>query len=246
MLQEILFNYSVLLDLDMWIAVLSNPSSIGLIMSLILLECLLSTDNALVLSTLVKPLDEKDQKKALFYGLFGAYFFRFLLVGIGTYLINFWIIKALGSLYLFFLAANYFYKKHNYRNNNSNNTTKKGFLTNTFGFFWATVINIELMDVVFSIDSILTAIAISNNIFIVMLGGLIGILCMRGVASAIISLMEKIPELEITAYILIFFISIKMFITLFDYDIPNNLFLSFMTFCFAITLLINYLNNKKI
>lgn len=248
MIHDILSNYASLLDFRMWAEAFSNPSSYGLVISLILLECLLSTDNALVLSAFVKPLPEKSQKKALFYGLIGAYVFRFLLIGAGTYLIHLWFIKVLGSIYLAFISVQFFYKKYLLKESNKQIDKEKnhGFLNKLIGPFWATVVSVELMDLVFSVDSILASLAISEEIWIVMLGGLIGILCMRGIASLIINLMDKVPELETTAYVLIFIISIKMALTLFDYDIPSSIFLSIVTMAFVITFYINYRKKKNL
>ena len=58
------------------------------------------------------------------------------------------------------------------------------------------------MDIVFSIDSVLAALAISDNPVVVLIGGMIGILCMRGVAEIIIKLMDIIP-VQPMAYVLI-------------------------------------------
>lgn len=83
------------------VGTLSDPVSWGIIGSLILLEGLLSADNALVLAVMVKHLPKEQQKKALFYGILGAYLFRFLAIGLGTFLIKFTLVKVLGALYLF-------------------------------------------------------------------------------------------------------------------------------------------------
>ncbi|MEH7120616.1 hypothetical protein V7128_24830, partial [Neobacillus vireti] len=64
--------------------VFTNPASWGVIGTLIILEGLLSADNALVLAVMVKHLPKKQQRKALFYGIFGAYFFRVVAIGIGV------------------------------------------------------------------------------------------------------------------------------------------------------------------
>lgn len=68
-LQEIINTYAQFFDLDMWIKVLQDPVSWGLIGTLVVLEGLLSADNALVLAVMVKHLPEEKRKKALFYGL---------------------------------------------------------------------------------------------------------------------------------------------------------------------------------
>ena len=82
------------------------------------------------------------------------------------------------------------------------------------------------MDIVFSVDSVLASLAISPNPVIVLIGGLIGILAMRGIAEIIMRLMEIVPELETTAYGLIALIAIKLFLTIpmIDIEIPNLLF----------------------
>jgi len=248
MLNEIISNYASLLDIKMWITALSDSKSIGLVISLVLLECLLSTDNALVLSAFVKPLPEKDQKRALFYGLWGAYLFRFLLIGVGTYLINFWFVKVLGSIYLAFISLQFFYKKYMLKETEKQIDEEKthGILVKIFGLFWATVISVELMDLVFSVDSILASLAVSEEIWIVMLGGIVGILCMRGIATIVINLMDKVPELETTAYFLIFFISIKMALTLIHFEIPSTIFLIFVALSFIVTFMINYFKKNKL
>jgi len=74
-LNGIFDTYAAFFDWDMWVKVLSDPVSWGLIGTLIILEGLLSADNALVLAVMVKHLPEKQRKKALFYGLLGAYVF---------------------------------------------------------------------------------------------------------------------------------------------------------------------------
>ena len=96
-INQILSTYALFFDWDHWVEVLSNPVNWGLILSLIVLEGLLSADNALVLAVLVKHLPEKQRKKALLYGLLGAYIFRFIFIGIGVYLVKFWFIKVLGA-----------------------------------------------------------------------------------------------------------------------------------------------------
>ena len=75
-----------------------------IILSLVLIECLLSVDNAIVLAAQTQKLPDKvQQEKSLFYGLWGAYVFRFIMIGLGAYLINFWEVKVFGALYLMYV-----------------------------------------------------------------------------------------------------------------------------------------------
>lgn len=246
MLDEILATYASMLDWHMWAEVLTTPKAWGLILSLAVLECILSADNALVLSAFVKPLPKEQQKKALVYGLWGAYLFRFIFIGLGTFLIKLWWIKLIGALYLLWLSIKFFKDKLKGKIEEEDAAVQpKGWLVKTFGFFWATVISVELMDLAFSVDSILTALAVSEEVWVILLGGMIGILLMRGVATVFIKLMNNVPELETTAYVLITFIAVKMGLTLVDIHIPNEIFIIIMAAAFLITFVIHYIRKSK-
>lgn len=247
MWEEVVSNFSSMLNWHMWADVLSSPKAWGLILSLAVLECILSADNALVLSAFVKPLPKQQQKKALVYGLWGAYLFRFIFIGLGTFLIKLWFIKLLGALYLLWLAVKFFMDKLKSKEGEDEEDVRepKGWMTQTFGVFWATVISVELMDLAFSVDSILTALAVSDEVWVVLLGGMIGILLMRGVATFFISLMNRVPELETTAYFLILFIAVKMGLTLVDIEIPNEIFIVVLVVAFVITFIVHGIRKNR-
>jgi len=239
----------------MWKEFLTSPTAWGLIATLVVLEGLLSADNALVLAIMVKKLPEKYQKKALFYGLFGAYFFRFIAIGIGIFLVKFWWIKLIGAGYLYMLSIKFFKelwsKKKGDDDEDEENMDNSIFgkvrqaLMKKIGVFWATVASIELMDLAFSVDSILAALAISNSVPVLLLGGMLGILMMRGVAGILLKLLEKVPELEVTAHILIFLIATKMFISIFHIEISHALFFTVIVVTFALTFLVHFIRKKK-
>src|SRR3954452_7651041 len=134
MLQEIGSTFASMLDWHMWAEGLSSPKAWGLILSLAVLECILSADNALVLSAFVKPLPKEQQKKALVYGLWGAYLFRFIFIGLGTFLIKLWWIKLIGALYLLWLAVKFFKDKLLHKaTGEEEQVQSKGWLVKTFG-----------------------------------------------------------------------------------------------------------------
>ena len=242
-LQEVLTTYASFFDWGMWEKVLTDPVSWGLIGTLVILEGLLSADNALVLAIMVKHLPPDKQKKALTYGLFGAYFFRFIFIGIGVYLIKFMWIKVLGAAYLAWIVIKHFWKGE--EDEEATGVTKKGLLVRTFGIFWATVISVELMDLAFSVDSILASFAVSEEVWILLLGGMIGILMMRTVAKLFLVLIEKVPELETTAYVLIGIIALKMFASVFGYELNHYVFFAILIITFIITFIIHFINKNK-
>lgn len=215
-----------------------------IILSLVLIECLLSVDNAIVLAAQTQKLPDKvQQEKSLFYGLWGAYIFRFLLIGVGTYLIHFWEIKVIGAGYLMYLALSHFYHMAHPVSKQKKKKEKKQILP----LFWSVVVSIEAMDIVFSIDSILASLAISTNPVIVLIGGLIGILAMRGIAEVIMKLMDIVPELEVTAYFLIALIAIKLFLTIpmIEIEIPAAIFGALVLISLVATVVVHQFRHQK-
>lgn len=239
--------YGPFFDPHNWATVITSGQDWLIILSLVMIECLLSVDNAVVLAAQTRVLPTlKEQEESLFYGIWGSYIFRFLIIGIGTYLINFWEIKVIGAAYLVYLVYRFFHNKffgerpmHKVRNRATSLTGRKR--------FWSVVAQIEFMDIIFSVDSVLASLAISPNPVIVLIGGLIGIACMRGVAEIIMRLMRKIPELEPMAYVLIFIIAIKLFLTIpaIDVEIPADIFGMFMLFVFVLTIIIHFVRRKN-
>ncbi|MDZ5473147.1 hypothetical protein SM124_15620 [Bacillus sp. 31A1R] len=250
-LQGILDTYAMFFDWEMWVEVLSNPVSWGLIGTLVIIEGLLSADNALVLAVMVKHLPEKQRKRALFYGLLGAYVFRFIAIGVGVYLIEFWWVKILGAGYLAWLAIKYFMDKRASASAEESDEeeiqgmNKNGLLIRLFGNFWGTVAAVELMDIAFSIDSVLAAFGVSQEIWILLLGGMLGVLMMRGVAGVFLKLIDRVPELETTAYILILIISAKMLLGVAHIHIDHIYFFMTLLIAFAGTFVVHYRNKKK-
>lgn len=89
-------------------AMLADPASYAIIIGLVISEGLLSADNAIVLAIMVKHLPEEQRKKALFYGIVGAWTFRILAIAISVYLVQIQWIKIIGGLYLLHLAVGHF------------------------------------------------------------------------------------------------------------------------------------------
>ncbi|HIW71939.1 MAG TPA: TerC family protein [Candidatus Levilactobacillus faecigallinarum] len=237
--------YGPFFDLHNWATVISTGDDWLIIFSLVLIECLLSVDNAVVLAAQTQSLPTQAlREKSLFYGIWGAYIFRFIIIGLGTYLINFWEIKVVGSLYLAFLVFQFFTRTRVKHTRKLVSDRKK----RIFPLFWSVVIQIEMMDIVFSIDSVLASLAISSNPVIVLIGGMIGILAMRGVAEVIMKLMRRIPELEPMAYCLIGLIAVKLFLSIpaIDIEIPATLFGLIVVGAIALTLVIHVIRNRHI
>ncbi len=196
-------------------------SIVGAILSLVLLEGLLSADNALVLAVMVRPLPKSQQKRALRYGIWGAFIFRAIAVVFATLLLEFWWLKVFGGCYLLYLAIHHFVSG----GEEHPDAPRKS----RFGQgFWATVINVELADIAFSIDSILAAVAMADalpkeleqrplgflglnlGMLIIYIGGVLGIVMMRIVAGVFLLLLDRFKGLAAGAYVLVAWIGVKL------------------------------------
>ena len=211
--------------------IINNPlPSLAIVGNLFIIESMLSIDNAAVLATMVSDLPKEQQKKALRYGIFGAYIFRGLCMLFASFLINFWFLKPLGGLYLLYLVYDNFKDKSSDEEDGvdkQKNWLYRGTL-GLLGTFWATVAVIELMDLAFSIDNVFAVVAYTENIILVCVGVFIGILAMRLVAQAFVLLMGKYPFLESAAFVVIGLLGLKLVLSLVEHYFPNHPFSLFL------------------
>jgi YkoY family integral membrane protein len=190
---------------------------------LIGLEGILAADNALVIAVMVKHLPPEQRKKAIFYGLAGAFVFRFASLFAISFLVDVWQVQALGALYLLFIAANHFFRKkvvHDAEHAAGIVSPKKS------SGFWMTVLKVELADVAFAVDSILAAVALAvalpplgwdpiggmdgGQFYVVLAGGIIGLVMMRFAANVFVKLLDRRPGLEHAAFLIVGWVGVKL------------------------------------
>ncbi|WP_185881839.1 TerC family protein [Blattabacterium cuenoti] len=204
-MKDFLLNY--ILD------IVENPIiSISIIGNLFFIESILSIDNAAVLASMIMDLKNEDRKRALKYGIFGAYFFRGIALLCASLLIKIWWLKPLGGLYLIYLGLNHFFSSKN----SSIKKNRDGKLKNSF---WMVLISIEIMDLAFSIDNLFAAVALSENFLLIFLGVFIGILAMRFAAQGFVKLMDIYPFLKNSAFSVILLLGIKLILSPFVHSI---------------------------
>jgi YkoY family integral membrane protein len=221
-MNELIFHISTL-----WQDIISHPgTSLAIIGNLIIIESLLSVDNAAVLATMVMDLPQNQRDKALKYGIWGAYFFRGLAMIFASFLITIWWLKPLGGLYLLYLVFDYWKSKQTVSTDDDTLDKKSNWLykltVGSLGTFWATVCLVELMDMAFSIDNVFAAVAFTPNIILVCVGVFIGILAMRFIAQWFVTLMEKYNFLETAAFIVIAILGLKLTLSLFEHFYPQS------------------------
>jgi YkoY family integral membrane protein len=184
------------------------PTDVLTIGLLVLLEGLLSADNALVLAILVLSLPRDQQRKALRYGILGAFAFRALATFFAAYMIQLSWVKLVGALYLLWLPLQHF--------RGGDHETRRAIKPATswlgLGAFWTTVVKVELTDIVFAIDSILVAVAMSPKLWVIITGGLLGIVAMRLLIGKLLSVVQRFPALVDGAFVIIAWVGIKLLI----------------------------------
>ncbi|WAA11285.1 TerC family protein [Fervidibacillus albus] len=188
---------------------------------LIGLEGILAADNAVVMAVMVKHLPVHQQKKALFYGLLGAFIFRFATLFMISFLVNVWYVQAIGAAYLLYIAIHHILKRNAQLNGQPNKRNKM-----TGSSFWMTVLKVEVADIAFAVDSMLAAVALAVTLpevgqfsiggldggqFIVMfLGGFIGLVIIRFAATWFVKLLNDYPSLETAAFLIVGWVGVKL------------------------------------
>jgi YkoY family integral membrane protein len=185
---------------------LSDLLTVGL---LVVLEGLLSADNALVVAVMILGLPRRQQKMALRYGLVGAFAFRIAATLLAVYLIRLAFVKLLGGLYLVYLTYQHFFKSGDAEQRSRPRPAKPWL---GLSALWGTVVKVELVNIAFSVDSILVAVAISSKTWVVLTGGLIGIVAMRVVIAQLLAIVRRYPTLVDGAFIIIAIVGLKLLI----------------------------------
>jgi YkoY family integral membrane protein len=176
---------------------------------LVILEGLLSADNALVLAILVLGLPKRDQRKALQYGIVGAFAFRILAILLAVHLIQVGFVKLIGAAYLLWLSYSHFFGRPEGEDRRAIKPA-----TGLWGLtpFWATVVKVELTDIVFAVDSILVAVAMSPKTWVIITGGVLGIVAMRMVIGQLLRVVRRYPALVDGAFVIIAWVAIKLLV----------------------------------
>lgn len=183
-----------------------HPSDLLTVGLLVGLEGVLSADNAMVLAMLVLGLPKDQQQKALRYGIVGAFIFRGAATLAAAYLIQLGWVKLAGAAYLLYLAYEHFFRS----GREGRHALPRARPWLGLDAFWATVVKVELTDVVFAIDSILIAVAMSSKLWVILAGGMLGIVAMRFVIGRLLTIIERYPQLVDGAFAIIAWVGSKL------------------------------------
>ena len=179
-------------------------SDLGIVGFLVLLEGLLSADNAVILAVMVRHVPPEERSKALFFGLAGAFIFRLVAILLATYLVGLWWLQALGAAYLIYIPIAHFVT----RSRGKDEVAPKRYS------FWRTVAAVEIADLSFAIDSILAGVAVVRaavaKIWVVYVGAIIGIVLLRFAASWFAKLLDKYPQLDWVGYLMVLWVGVRL------------------------------------
>ena len=191
---------------DLWTTV---KDGIPVVLALILIEGLLSVDNALAIAAMASHLDEKQRKTAMNIGYAGAYGFRIIALLTASLIMgNHWLM-LLGSLYLVWLMCSHFA-------NQGDEADGDGVAKKVPQSFASTIAMIALLDLSLSFDNVVAAVAFARDSkVLVYIGVTLGIITLRLVAGYCIKLLERQPWLEHTAFLLVGFVGMLLGVELF-------------------------------
>ncbi len=205
-----------------------------------LLELILSADNAVALASITKKLNDTElQRKSLDIGIAIALFLRIILILTANIIIKYSFIQLLAALYLFYIViSKFFLDKLTSSDNQSSISESKS----NISFFTVTA-SLALTDLAFSVDSVTAAVAISDQLILVLLGSLIGVLALRFTADLFINWLDIYQNLEIAGYLAVALVAFKLiFAVIFsNIYVPDYIFYVLLLVIFVW----GFLNKKK-
>jgi len=193
-----------------------EPVDIAVFFTLILLEGALSFDNAAILAAMVRKLPVEQRRKALLYGLAGAYVFRFTAILFVSFIIaNPWL-KLVGGAYLVYLMLKHVFDRTPHDMEEVPGVAKKNFLG--LSPFWSVVVSVELMDIAFALDQVLAAVGLfaekggegGSKVFLIVLASFVAILFLRISAYYVGRIIDWFPKLELLAYLAVGWVGVKL------------------------------------
>jgi len=187
--------------------ILNSPFNIGVeapvvLLILVALEAVLSADNAIALAAIAQGIEDSTlQRRALNFGLAVAYILRITLILTATWVVKYWQFEVLGAAYLLWLVFQYFTSDAGEDNEHHGPR---------FSSLWQAIPVIAVTDLAFSLDSVTTAIAISQETWLVLTGGTIGVITLRFMAGLFIRWLDEYAHLEDAGYITVGIVGIRL------------------------------------
>jgi len=192
-----------------------SAETLAIIIVLVMLEAILSAD-------------PEQEKLALRFGLIGAFVLRIVLILVATWVIRYWQFQLVGALYLLWLSGKFFWEKSQKGEDDHSPTVIAQKL-------WQVVLLIAFTDLAFSLDSVTAAVAVAEETWLVLLGGLMGILALRFLANLFIKWIGEYTHLETAGYVIVLIVGAKLLLKVINHNLvpPEWAVLSFIGVIFV-------------
>ncbi len=178
------------------LAPLFTISGMGIFLTIVLVNGVLSVDNAAAVAAVAQKLPENMRDRAIQLGMIMAMALRVVCLIFAFVIIQVPLIKILGAVFLFYLVAKHFWLDSNDKEPEAKDK------------FWSTIVTIGYIDLAFSIDNIVATVGMTNNLLILILATAISILIMMVAAQLMERLMRRYPRLEDAAFLIIGFVGV--------------------------------------
>jgi predicted tellurium resistance membrane protein TerC len=223
---------------------ISDPQAWIALLTLTMLEIVLGIDNVIFISILAGKLPPDQQKKARNIGLAGALVTRILLL-----LSLAWIIKLTAPLFTvmgvgisgrdliliaggLFLMAKATHEIHDKLEGEEGGTSKKVAPTLT-----AVIVQIMLLDIVFSLDSVITAVGMAKHLGVMITAVIIAVIIMLVSAGSISAFVDRHPTVKMLALSFLLLIGMTLIAEGLDFHIPKGYIYFAMGFSVFVELL---------
>lgn len=204
-----------------------------IIFSIVVTECLLSVDNALVNAAIAKKLDEKKQKKAIRLGISLGLVFRVIAIFFIGFIIKYTTVRLVGALYLVYIMIKELCADGNIEKKEKVNSGKE-----KEEILWQVILSIAVADIIFSFDNVIAALGISHNLVLVIIGIAAGMVVMAYATQIVLVLMRRYTRLAKAAYVVVGVIGgILFFQTLLNIEVSSDIKFLFILTVLAITII---------
>ncbi len=217
-------------------------SSIIPLLSLIALEVILGIDNIIFISILADRLPENQRAKLRYWGIGLAMLMRLMLLYFITWILKLdktlftigdidfsgkGLILILGGLFLIYKSTKEIYHKTEAASNNTQIITAK--LS-----FKKLLTEVIILDLVFSVDSIITAVGMVNQLWVMYTAVIVTVVIMLFAAKPISEFIRKHPSFKILALCFLMMIGVSLIAEGFHFEIPKGYIYFSMAFAFLV------------
>ena len=192
-------------------------SEVALLLPLLVaLEAVLSADNAIALAAISRRLhDRRRQEMALNLGLLLALVFRLGLIVLARWVLNLWPLQLAGAAYLLWLCGRHLQLVFSAApDGEASEPAGPGAHLHPGAGLASVVATLALTDLAFSLDSVAAAVAVSDNLVVVMIGGVIGVIALRLTAELFIRWLERYKHLETAGYLAVGLVGLRLLLRL--------------------------------